>query len=318
MYRFLSFLIFPWSIALWAFSFRYHLVKFFFGAYLLIPILVLTIIFNFSIEGVVNIIGLWILIAEPKVPKIGDLSAKLLSYLIFGFISLGIIVSLITKVKLDLRYGLFAGEPNFGGQKLIFLFIIYRIVKRTLTGYDFVFLFTSSILFLYLSTSRTFLLMALLSILFYKVRGSKMTLILLVLLSYFVFLNLNLLFTMSNSVGIIRSSGYLDDYSRLLYLSDPSSIERLGILDEYLNYITNNIPELFFGFTFKEFQFNSHNSYVQIIQRNGIIFLLVQMFWMLTQKDLWKYVILLFYGLFLHNVLSIPYIIFLKLLRRND
>lgn len=317
MYQLILFFVYPWSILLWMNRYKYSKRKFLSSWMLLSILFFLTVLYNYSINAIINIVGIGLLFSVQKYSTIGDKKQKRMTTLIIFYIIAGLVVSTVMKVFTGMRYGLFGGEPNFSGFTLIFLLIFLRS-QSAITGFMLkLFICISVCMFLYLSASRTFLSMSLLTYVLYLFRDYKVIILLILLLSFVVFFNLNSCIIFLEDLGVFQKSGYVSDYKRLVYFSDPSSIERIKILDDYTAYMVNHPEELFLGFNDVMFTHNSHNSYIQVIQRSGVFFLALQLFWMMSRGNVWKYVVFLFYGLFLHNVLSIPYLILLKLYERD-
>lgn len=227
-----------------------------------------------------------------------------------GFLLIGFMISCIKYLVFQERIGLFNSEINFSGYLILLLLIIFKINKK-LTLVDLIICFG----FIFMTGSRGFLVMSLLAVLLFNIRHYE-NLIVLSLVSLgvgFVYFE-NIMLELSD-IEVFSQTGYIEDYSRLFKLYDSSSIARLGIVQDYIDHFQSDIWRLLFGNYFSQVQnglMESHNSLFQRTYEYGLLpsVFVISLMW--RRLDAWIFAVVFIYGFFLHNLFSLPLILFVS------
>ena len=231
-------------------------------------------------------------------------------YFLFG-VFIGFVYFILTDYS---RVGLFGGEPNFSSfTALICLILLYESKKLNLIHLFF------ALTLLLITSSRTFLVMSLFTLFIMKM---KRIYIVITLILIFVFIiNFALLLQYLENFQFFTASGYIEDYSRLLNFNDSSSLERINIFKENLDLLLGNFKYLLFGvpdYVNLEYSYLlssklPHNSFLQVTKDYGLIYLIIILYILIKKLPIKLSAIFLIYGFFLHNIFSLPLILFLSI-----
>jgi hypothetical protein len=227
-------------------------------------------------------------------------------------ISAGLIVGLILNIITGNRVGLFGGEPNFQGFILILFFCILLA-----NGYSRAIIFSYSIIYTYISGSRTFILCFLLMLFLYHFRNNKKLLIYFSILVFSSLILVNYLFDFFVNADLVAIAGYNEGFDRIFNLFDSSSLERITLNVSWFSNLTDEIFKFLFGVSSSEYNklisftigLEPHNSFLQKTANFGFIYLLFIIYVLVRILPLWIVLVLLFYSFFLHNVLSISFLV---------
>ena len=231
--------------------------------------------------------------------------------LIRAYLLFGVIYSSFIYLFTGSRIGIYGNEANFTGFTML-TSLIFMLNLQKLKLIDILLV----LIMILLTASRAFLLMSIILILLYKFRNRQFILILGVLICYIsVFYILR---TFNNSeLPFIESTGYVDDVKRLYQFNDSSTRQRFDLINNYLNYLSKNSLDLIFG-TKIETKFGGltlepHNSVLQKIYEYGLIHTAILIYIMFKRLPRWIFAFFMLYGLFLHNLLTLPlFVIFLS------
>jgi hypothetical protein len=229
---------------------------------------------------------------------------------------LGFILALSSFYFQGQRLGLFGSEINFTGFViLIFIYIIKTTDKLKLLDYII------WISFIFLTGSRAFLFMSITSIFFYYLRNRKTILNFLTIFFIVSFVFFESFVGLLSFVPLFKQTGYIDDYSRLYQLYDSSSVTRFNIINDYIIHFKNNSISFLFGNSKSQLENNlmeSHNSLFQKIYEYGLISTILVIYAMRKKMEIWTFSLIIFYGFFLHNLFSIPLLIFILLYEKKN
>ena len=211
------------------------------------------------------------------------------------------------------RVGLFGGEPNFSCFTALICLILLNEFKKV----KWIHIFFALTLLL-ISSSRTFLIMSLFSILVLKINTKYLFLIIILILLSII--NFAFFFQFLENFQIFNPVGYIEDYNRLLNFNDSSSLERINIFKENLDLLLSNFKYLFFGvpdYVNLEYSYLlssklPHNSFLQVSRDYGLVYLIIVLFILIKKLPIKLSAIFLLYGFFLHNIFSLPMILFLS------
>lgn len=238
-----------------------------------------------------------------------------LVYFLRIYMFLGFILALSNYYIQGEKQGLFGVELNFTG--FIILVYIYIIKTRDkLKLFDCIIWIS----FIFLTESRAFLIMSIFSIFLYYLRNRKMILnsIMIFFILFFVFFEY---FIESLSfVPIFKQTGYIDDFSRLYQFYDSSSITRYEIIKDYIIHFKNDSINFLFGNSKSQLENNlmeSHNSLFQKIYEHGLISTIILIYVMRKRMETLTFSLIIIYGFFLHNLFSIPLLIFILLYEKT-
>ena len=268
---------------------------------------VISFLYTYNVAVIVQSLAYFYLInlrfknfKTPRVSKGLVLFIRL--YLISGF---GL--ALFKFLLLNERLGLFWSEINFSGYLiLIFIYIIFSLDRLR---YLDVLIWLS---FIIITGSRAFLIMSILSIIFYNARNSKFFIAGILSLMIISFVLFDFMIEKISYLPLFRPTGYVDDYSRLYQLYDSSSIERFRIVADYYRYFQLNWFDFLFGSYISQKEaglMESHNSFLQRIFEYGVLSTIMIVYVMLKRLDFWLFSLIIIYGFFLHNLYSLPILI---------
>ena len=119
---------------------------------------------------------------------------------------------------------------------------------------------------------------------------------------------------------IFKQTGYIDDFSRLYQFYDSSSITRYDIIKDYIIHFKNDSINFLFGNSKSQLENNlmeSHNSLFQKIYEHGLISTVILIYVMRTRMETLTFSLIIIYGFFLHNLFSIPLLIFILLYEKK-
>jgi hypothetical protein len=216
------------------------------------------------------------------------------------------------------RYGLYGGEPNFTG----FVFLSYLLIylQRGFSKAFGIYLFILFISILVSTVSRTFLLSSVLLGFFYFFRNKNFLITFtFILFASAVFFGSNIM-SFIEQMQIFESSGYSEDLSRLLSISDSSSQLRLELQDIWYAEVITSYKNIFYGMPLSEYNFLNdselivHNSFIQKTAEYGIVYIIFFIILSFKYLPLWITYSFFTYALFLHAILSIPWVIAISLL----
>lgn len=259
----------------------------------------------------VNIILLFFLLFHGKNLLHQHQNSYLLNYGIL-YIFFGTLFGIWLSFGSNFRVGLYGGEVNFSGFTLLTIFCLALALKK----YQLIcliFIFIN----LYIGSSRTLLLMTLITFYYYYFRNFK---VLLFLTTFMIFMFVSnglavLAYLLENN--LITNSGYLEDASRLLIIADSSTDKRLEISELWFSQWTSSLKSFLFGVANYDqvldiIQFQPHSSFIQKGAQYGAIYLLLFIYLVYKFLPIWFGSVVLIYGFFLHNLWSVPIIIFLS------
>ena len=127
--------------------------------------------------------------------------------------------------------------------------------------------------FIFLTESRAFLIMSIVSIFLYYLRNRKMMLNSITIFFILCFVFFESLIESLSFVPIFKQTGYIDDFSRLYQFYDSSSITRYDIIKDYIIHFKNDSINFLFGNSKSQLENNlmeSHNSLFQKIYEHGL------------------------------------------------
>lgn len=208
------------------------------------------------------------------------------------------------------RIGLFGGEANFSGFVAV-MFLCIAISRRKHVVLSIILVVVIGAV----SASRALVAISLLVAIFYVLRHRKAVLLLLgsALISI-TFFGPVLLDSLIAS-GVIEASGYIENYQRLLVLADSSTFERLQLNEKWTSRWFSDPLSFLFGLSTYEYEHAMHiygkvphNSFIQRGAEFGVLFLLTFILAMVYLLPWWICLTLICYSLFLHNLLSVPWL----------
>ena len=239
-----------------------------------------------------------------------------LVYYLRIYMFLGFLLALSTYYFQGQKSGLFGVEINFTGFIiLIYIYIIKTIDKLKLIDYII------WISFIFFTQSRAFLIMSIISIFFYYLRNRKMTLNFITIFFIVCFVFFESIIESLSSVPLFKQTGYINDYTRLYQLYDSSSITRYEIINDYISHFKNDSINFLFGNSKSQLENNlmeSHNSLFQKIYEHGLISTIFLIYCMRKKMETLTFSLIIIYGFFLHNLFSIPLLIFISLYEKKN
>jgi hypothetical protein len=227
-------------------------------------------------------------------------------YMIFGTL-----VSLFNYLGGEGRIGLFGSEINFTGYTTIILFIVINKLDR-LRLYDFLIIITLIIL----TGSRAFIIMTLVTYALYMLRKRTNFITVLVMCAYISFFSAQFILAYSDEIPFLQKTGYINDLSRLYQFNDSSTHERLRIIQMYVEAFYSEPVGLLFGYNpdlNTNINMESHNSIIQKIFEYGLIHTVILLGLLYRKLPRHIFGVITIYGLFLHNLFSLPLLIFMKI-----
>lgn len=227
-------------------------------------------------------------------------------------ITIGLTIGFALNIITGNRVGLFGGEPNFQGFILILFFCILLA-----NGYSRAIVYSYALIYTYISGSRTFILCFLLMLLLYHFRNNKKFLLYLSILVFSSLILAIYFFDFFINGDIVSIAGYNEGFDRVFNLFDASSLERVTLNVSWFSNLTDEILKFLFGVSSSEYHklisftigLEPHNSFLQKTANFGFVYLLFLIYVLLRILPLWIVLILLFYSFFLHNVLSISFLV---------
>lgn len=281
------------------------------------------VFYNNNFESFVN----WLLIITLLIFNFNHLNNKNIKkpstliadlYIFFGIIFMLFSVYSSLGTESSARWGLYGGEPNFTGFVVLSYIMIY--LSR---GFSIKFGIYLSILFLLVlisTVSRTFLVCSVLLYFFYFFRNKTFLIsVVFIGIAISVFLGAYILPFVSK-IPILEASSYTEDLTRLININDSSSRRRLNIQETWYFAMFESNKSFIFGMPISEYNFLNetgqivHNSFVQKTAEYGIIYVIFFIVLSFKYLPLWITYSLFSYALFLHAILSIPWVIALSLL----
>jgi len=207
------------------------------------------------------------------------------------------------------RSGLFGSEINFTGYLiLIFIYVINSTDK--IRFLDCVIWIS----FIFITGSRAFLILSILGISYYALRDRRMLTNFITLVFVMFYVSFDSLINTLDTIPFFRPTGYIDDFSRLYQLYDSSSITRFNIVEDYIIHFKNDIINFLLGNSKTQLESNlmeSHNSFFQKTFEYGLLSTVLVVNLMRIKLENWIFNVLFIYGFFLHNLFSLPVLIFI-------
>ena len=268
----------------------------------------LTVFMTYNVNILPNIIlmSAWMLLFNRK----ARISINFLPVLIY--IGVGLLVSLLFYNGNQGRVGLFGGEPNFGGFLILLMFAISLHVGR----YRFISL---AILFagILITGSRALALVSILTLLLWVLRGHRKLSVALVSLFVLMYAFAGHVLDYYVGMQIFSQSGYSAGIDRLANFNDSSTMERLLLNELWIDAIDSNAKNVIFGLSFSEHQrllessigLNPHNSFIQKTAEFGLVYTIFLLIFAYKFLPLSFFLVFVVYSMFLHNILSVPWII---------
>lgn len=217
------------------------------------------------------------------------------------------------------RWGLWGGEPNFSGLAYLSYLVVY--LSRGFSRAFGIYLFVLFLSILICTVSRTLLVSSVLLTFFYYFRNRRF----LITLAFLVVANSvffgSYIISFIDDIAIFEKTGYSEGIGRLISINDYSSAYRLELQQIWYEEIFSSYQNFLFGMPASDFLFlvevneaNVHNSFIQKTAEYGIVYTLLFIILSLRYLPLWIVYSFFTYSLFLHNVLSIPWVIIISLL----
>jgi hypothetical protein len=122
---------------------------------------------------------------------------------------------------------------------------------------------------------------------------------------------------------LLISTGYTDSLSRLLTIFDSSSIERIELNEIWLNAITSNFMNLLTGIPSKDLEglyennIVAHNSMIMKTAEIGLLGSLVVLFFGFKLLPFSIFIVVIFFSIFLHGLISLPLFLLISLFARR-
>ena len=217
------------------------------------------------------------------------------------------------------RLGLYGFEPNFSG--LVYVSYLILHLSRGFNRAFGIYLFILFLLLLICTVSRTLFLSSMLLIFFYNFRNRRFFITL-----AFIFIANSVFFgsyiiSLIDQISIFQKTGYSSGFDRLISINDYSSAARLELQEIWYEKIVSSYQNFLFGMPASDFSFlvevneaHVHNSFIQKTAEFGIVYLILFIILAIRYLPLWIVYSFFTYSLFLHNVLSIPWVVLISLL----
>lgn len=265
---------------------------------------------NFSVLPNVLAMVLWVFALNSNVKIKPSLAFPVL------FILFGLITSILLFGGLTDRVGVYGGEPNFSGFIILLLFTI-SLHRRQYIFISFVILILGTMV----TGSRSLAAVSLAMIYFYILRNNRMILLITLLGLGLIYLFAERVIDLLSYFAVFQQSGYSTGFERLLTLNDSSTIERLYLNQQWISAIGENYGNIFLGINNDVHNnllssargLSAHNSFIQKTSEFGIIYVFLLSVFAFRVLPLWVSLTLLTYSLFLHNILSVAWIIALSI-----
>lgn len=209
------------------------------------------------------------------------------------------------------KTGLFGVELNFTGYIiLVYLFVIKSLGRLKIID------FVIWISFIFFTESRAFLIMSIIACVLYTLRNRVIALNFILILFVGIFFYFEGLVEYLDYFLLFKQTGYVDDYTRLYQFYDSSSIARYDIGKEYLGHFKSDVASFLLGNKYSvggKFLMEAHNSIFQKIYDYGVVATAILIYIIRRRLEPWLFTFLIIYSFFLHNLLSIPLLIFISL-----
>jgi hypothetical protein len=286
------------------------IILFFFG--------IVSFFYTLNIKVIPEIFGTFFLISiRSSTFQIPKERVKIIIFFIRLYLYVGSIIALTSFFIDGGRVGIYGGETNFTGFTIL-IFNLIILIQKKLNFLDVIFWFTM----VPVTGSRAFLLMSILSIIFFLIKSKKIVIGLFLICFSYSFFSLEYIVDLFQALPIFQKSGYVNDISRFASIYDSSSIYRLQIFYEYIDYFNQNILDIFIGAKnsgLKDiFEMKPHNSFIQKVFEYGIILTSINIIYFFKTLPFWIFSIVFIYGFFLHNIFSVPLIIFVALYAKRS
>tara|TARA_B110000967_G_C18874703_1_gene557617 strand:+ start:1067 stop:2083 length:1017 start_codon:yes stop_codon:yes gene_type:complete len=237
-------------------------------------------------------------------------------YFLRIYMFLGFILALSNYYLQGEKQGLFGVELNFTGFIiLIYIYIIKTNNKLKLLDY------VIWISFIFLTESRAFLIMSIVSVFLYYLRNRKIILNFITIFSVVSFIFFESFIELLSFIPLFKQTGYIDDFTRLYQFYDSSAITRYDIIKDYIINFKSNSINFLFGNSKSQLENNlmeSHNSLFQKIYEHGLISTIFLIYCMRKKMETLTFSLIIIYGFFLHNLFSIPLLIFISLYEKKN
>jgi hypothetical protein len=228
-----------------------------------------------------------------------------------AYLSIGAVVGLIVWYFKSHKTGLYGVEVNFTGFIiLVYLYIIISVGSLKVIDLSF------WVSFIFITESRSYLIMSVLFVFLYFIRRKRLFLYVVLSISIVSLFYVETLLDYLSFIVFFQQTGHIDDVSRLYQFYDSSTVSRIDIFKDYIGHFKNDIVGLLFGNSKTIFENNfmePHNSLIQKVYDYGLISSLFLIYLMKRNIEFWFFTFLIIYSLFLHNLLSIPLLIFISL-----
>ena len=275
---------------------------------ILLSILLPTILINNNAIYSINLMFL-IAILLIKRKSLETKNYRDISFFTLIYFSAGGIYALYLFITTNVeRVGFFNSEINFSSFYVLLFFMFCR-ENKYLRNWSLLFVFFNLII----SGSRTFLFLFLIYILLsYLIdKLPKFLLHLFLLVSVILITNLEYLLDLILLIFDQEKSGYVSDYKRLLVFYDSSSQVRIDVNNSWLTKWFENLKSFFWGVSnysteLKYIGYNPHNSFIQKGAEFGSVYIFLVYYFVLSKVRLNVGITFLIYGLFLHNLYSVP------------
>lgn len=238
-----------------------------------------------------------------------------LVYFLRIYMFLGSIFSVSTYYFQGQISGLFGVEINFTG----FIILVYIYIIKTIDKLKLIDCIIW-ISFIFFTQSRAFLIMSIISVFFYYLRNRKMILNFITIFFILCFVFFESFVELLSFVPLFKPTGYINDFTRLYQLYDSSSITRYEIVNDYIIHFKNDTINFLFGNSKSQLENNlmeSHNSLFQKIYEHGLISTIILIYAMRKRMETLTFSLIIIYGFFLHNLFSIPLLIFILLYEKK-
>lgn len=261
-----------------------------------------------SISIVVNCfaIAVWVLTVGPRksfAPSLGFASVYIIG---------GTLVSVVLWFSTGDRLGLYGGEANFSGF-LTVMFLILALQRKEKRTMALIFVCLLALI----SASRALLVSAFFSLVFFGFRNRPLVSILLFLFIIGTYFSAADILRTYEHLSVFRASGYIPGISRLSVINDSSTSERMLLNELWWDAWTATAKDFLLGIPSESIVRDlaagigkvPHNSFIQKGADFGFLFLIVFFVFLFSSVPLWVALTILFYGLFLHNLFSVPWVL---------
>ncbi len=233
------------------------------------------------------------------------------------FIYSGIFIAFFYKMSAGGRFGLYGGESNFMSFPA-WIYIVILLKSKRCTESFLVFGLT-----VILSVSKAFLISVIITYayLFFNNRTfykALLSVALVGVLGYAHFGTIEIVKAIADPLKM----GYSDGLERLFFIADASFFERRDLVLTWSEILLNySWTQTFFGIQSILSDIGGtlpHNSYIQKSAELGILYPIAFSLLVLIRLEKWVAIPFLFYGFFLHNLLSVGVLAMLSLIERSE